>query len=482
MERANKVMPKKSILKFFLPSIALTFASQISAYTIYDAVSNTLATSPDFLIQVNVRDKVDKELRGAYSDYLPILDMGAGFGAQSSFNITTEGPTGQSGPLYLKRNEFNMSISQMLYDGFGVYYNVEGNKSRVKAESWRVNGSAQDTGLSAIDAFLEVILRRELVRVARENLTQHERIFGQIQKRSEGGIGRKADLDQAEARLALARTNLMAEEGNLKDADTEFLRRIGISTPAQLENPEVPALPASLEDAVEFGLKYHPILRASIEDVNVTRAENKGAKAPFSPRIDLELDYVHSHNIDGARGPSDNNLAVVRMSWNMFRGGKDLSRVCETAYHMQEAQEVSNRAQRQVVESVRLAWSTYNTAKRQIPYFKEHVNASIRTRDAYEKQFSIGQRTLLDLLDAENELYSARSSYYTGLRDQTYGAYRIINAMGALTDYMGVYLPRQAEPRPTGLMDGAFRFFSKPDDTFDKPDLTAYLPGMKKGA
>lgn len=473
--KANKTMTKKSFFKIFLPSIALTIASQASAYTIHEAVSNTLATSPDFLVQTNVRDKTDEQLRGAYSDYLPVLDIGAGIGEQYSDNITTRGALGTSGGLALSRNEFNITASQMLFDGFAVYYNVEGNKYRVKAESWRVTGSAQDVALSSIEAFLEVILRRELVNVARINLNEHEKIYAQIQKRSEGGIGRKADLDQAEGRLALARTNLLAEEGNLLDANTEFLRRIGISTPANLIQPAVPTLPISEDAAIEFGLQNHPILIASKEDVNVTRAEYKGSKAPFAPRVDLQFDVINNHNIDGSRGSSTNNIAAVRMRWNAFRGGKDLARVCETAYHMQEAQEVSNRAQRQVVESVRLAWSTYITAKKQLPYFKEHVDASIRTRDAYVKQFNIGQRTLLDVLDAENELYTARVSYYTGIRDEIFGGFRVLNAMGSLTDYLGVYLPRQADPRPTGLMAGAFRFFKQPDNTFDRTGTVTYL-------
>lgn len=467
-------MSKKSLLKLLLPTVLLGLGTQAFGYTIQEAVSNTLATSPDFLITTNTRDLVDKQLRQSYGAYLPTLDLNAGWGEQFSNNLTTRAldPITRlslvGGTETLTRTEFGLLANQMLWDGFAVFHDVQGNKARVRAESWRVNGSAQDIALGAIEAFLDVLLNRELVEYARQNLEAHERLYGQIQKRAEGGIGRKADLDQALARLALAKTNMMAQEANLKDANTEFLRRIGKATPSNLERPQQPhPFPATMDEAVDIGLCRHPILQASVEDVQVTREAWKGARSPFSPRVDLQLGYNHNHNVDGALGNSTDASAMLRLRWNLFNGGRDLARICETAYQMQEAQEVQNRAHRQVIETVRLAWNSFATAKRQIPSLKEHVDASTRTRDAYYKQFQIGQRTLLDLLDSENELFSARTSYATGRNTLLVGMYRVLNSTGQLTEYLNVELPRQAEPKPTGVMDGAMSIFSKRTEIFD---------------
>lgn len=470
-------MSKNRFLKILLPSIALTFGSQAFAYTLKEAVAHTLATSPDLLIETNTRDMVDKELRQSYAGYLPTLDLTTGWGEQYANNPTTraENPlinsvTSQSleGTTTKTRSEFGLMASQMLFDGLAVYHDVEGHKARVRAESWRVNGTAQDVALGAVEAYLNVLLRRELVKENRDNLANHEAIYGQIQKRSEGGIGRKADLDQAEGRVALARTNLLAEEANLRDAETEFLRKVGVPVPNHLVKPEIPhVFPSSEFDAVEWGLKHHPILRASVEDVNVVRAEHKGARAPFAPRLDLQLEMSRNHNVDGTTGDTNDAYAMLRMRWNLFSGGKDLANICRTAYKMQEAQEVQNRAHRQVVESVRLAWSTYETAKKQLRWFKDHVDASIRTSEAYQKQFNIGQRTLLDLLDSENELFGARTAYTQGKYTEMLGRYRILNAAGCLTENLEMELPRQAEARPTALMDGTSRFFDKSSTLFD---------------
>jgi len=201
--------------------------------------------------------------------------------------------------------------------------------------------------------------------------------------------------------------------------------------------------------------------------VNVVREERKVAKSPFVPRFDLQLGMTRNHNIDGTTGDSDDNSAMLRMRWNLFSGGKDLANLCRASYKMQTAQEVQNRAHRQVVESVRLAWSTYTTAKRQMKYFKEHVDASVRTTEAYQKQFNIGQRTLLDLLDSENELFGARVSLANGKHQELLGTYRVLNATGCLTEELNIALPKQAEPRPTAIMDGSSRFFDKTTTIFD---------------
>jgi adhesin transport system outer membrane protein len=469
-------MSKNRLLKILLPSIALTFGSQAFAYTLSEAVGHTLATSPDLLIETNTRDMVDKELRQSYAGYLPTVDLAAGWGEQYTNNPTTRAANpllggtslSQEGTRTLTRQEFSLIASQMLFDGLAVYHDVEGHKARVRAESWRVNGTAQDIALGAVEAYINVLLRRELVKENRDNLANHEAIFGQIQKRSEGGIGRKADLDQAEGRVALARTNLMAEEANLRDAETEFLRKVGIPVPNHLAMPGHPEhFPANEFEAVEMGLKHHPILRASVEDVNVVRAEHKGARAPFVPRFDLQLGMTRNHNVDGTTGDTDDNSAMLRMRWNLFSGGKDLANLCRTAYKMQEAQEVQNRAHRQVVESVRLAWSTYETAKKQLRWFKDHVDASTRTSEAYAKQFNIGQRTLLDLLDSENELFGAKTAYTNGKYTEILGRFRILNAAGCLTEGLRMELPKQAEPRPTALLDGTSRFFDNSTTLFD---------------
>lgn len=439
-------MVKKKLLRYLIPLLGLgAFNSNVSAHTLSEAVAHAITTGPDLLIVANNREAVDHELREAYAGYLPTLDIAAGIGRENSDNATTRGADGDEGSLTLTRSEFSANARQMLFDGFAVQNDVEGNMARVRAAAWRVNGEAQDVALRVAEAFLDVNLRKKLTRLAKINLEAHQAIFGKIQKLSEGGIGRKADLDQAEGRLALARTNLLAEQANLRDAETNYLRIVGLPAIA-LTQPDLPTdgFPKTQRSAIALGVNNHPVLRASVSDVQVAKSAHKAAKAPFYPRFDIELGLTQNHNLDGTRGNNDDHSAMLRMRWNLFAGGADLARIRSTAWNVQEAQEVRNRAHRQVEESVRLAWNTYVTSGAQKRYFRQYMNAAERTRDAYQKQFNIGQRTLLDLLDSENELFGARSSYAQSKHSELLGAARVLNATGDFLNYLGVPLPEAA--------------------------------------
>ncbi len=472
-------MPKNKLLKIALSSVVLGLVSaQAQATTVQEAVAYTLQTSPDMLITTNIREQANKDLRDAYADYLPKIDVTGGTGQENTFNSTTRGQTRIPGiavnsltgknSTTLTRREFNIAATQLLFDGWGVMHTVDGKKSRVRAASMRVSGDAQDIALQVVESFLELHFRKHVVDVARRNLSAHQKIYGQIEKRSEGGIGRKADLDQALGRLARARSNVLGAEGNLQDAETTYIRVIG-KTPDNLSFPGNPhsGFPSNVRDATDVALANHPILVASNYDVDVTRSEYKAGRSPFVPRVTLDLGLQRNHNVDGSKGDNDKNVAMLRFTWNVFRGGGDVANLCRLAYKQHEAQEVRNRAHRQVVERVHFAWTQYETARDSLRHLKTHRDASIRTRNAYQKQFNIGQRTLLDLLDSENELFTSSVDYLDGENLLSVGMYRIVNSMGSLTDYIGVEMPKSSNTHPDGMFDGSRPFFERTDKSFE---------------
>ncbi len=108
---------------------------------------------------------------------------------------------------------------------------------------------------------------------------------------------------------------------------------------------------------------------------------------------------------------------------------------------MGSAEEINSRAHRQLEEGIRLSWAGYELVGEQLSYLREHVESAMATRHAYQKQFDLGKRTLLDLLDAENELFESRRAFVNGERDFTLSQYRILNATGRLLQSMHVRLP-----------------------------------------
>jgi adhesin transport system outer membrane protein len=260
--------------------------------------------------------------------------------------------------------------------------------------------------------------------------------------RSERGVGRKADVDQSKGRMALATANLVAEQSNLRDSETSYLRVIGIA-PESLMDPESPVvlLPGTLDEAIERAKSNHPTLKTAESDVESAYAQHDTAKSPFHPRVHFELGATSNHDIDGVPGTNKDITAMIRLRYNLLNGGRDEARREETAHLINQASEIRNNTLRQVEESTRLSWNALQTVNNQMGFFKQHVESSELSRDAYQQQFSLGQRTLLDLLDSENEVFVARTSYVNAQYDQLYAMYRILNSMGVLMESLGVAAP-----------------------------------------
>ena len=292
-----------------------------------------------------------------------------------------------------------------------------------------------------------MLRRAALINLAKNNLEVHQRTNDQIDLRAQRGIGKKADAEQSIGRLSLAETNLRSEQGNLRDSETAFLRIVG-SLPQSLVAPADPSpkLPTSLDAAIEQALNNHPILKSANADVDSAFAQHKTAASPYYPRLDFEAGYSYNENLDGISGKNADWQAMLRTQWNIFNGGKDKARRQETAHLISQAKNIRDNTHRQVVESMRLSWVALQTVKSQMVYFKSHAEASIKTNQAYQKQFNIGQRTLLDLLDSANEMFLANSAYINAQYDEFFSKFRILTSMGELNNYLAVNLPAEAKP------------------------------------
>lgn len=432
--------PRIAILSTLL--LGLLTTAQAGAATLAEIVSDTVSSSPDVLIAGTERDAVEQQLEQARSGFFPQAEITVGSGWETSDNPTTR--AAGDGARNFNRDEAEIRIRQLLYDGDATWSEFERNRARVNSRAFDTFSTAEESALKAVDAYLNVIKEQKLVQLARDNLASHQAIHDRIARRAERGVGSKADVQQALGRLALARTNLMAEQNRLQDAESAFANIVGYA-PQGLEEPasSTHLLPATLEDAIQVALDNHPRLKSADADIEAAREQRDAARALFSPRVHLEIKGSDNDNLDGIPGSNDDAEIMVRARYN-FTGGKDVARRRETAYELQQAREIRERTRRQVIESIELSWNSFQTAKQQLEYFGVHVDASRQALDAYRKQFNIGQRTLLDLLDQENEVFQANINYLNGLTDELFAGYRILAGTGKLLWAMNVALPEQA--------------------------------------
>ena len=437
-------MKKSFKINMLVCAVALATSAWASAETLKEVVQLAVETNPQIGSVAKRKDAADAAISAARGGYLPKLDFLYGAGTERSQNSSTAPLVGAANFLRLHRHQEGMVLNQMLFDGMGTRAEVERRRAISDATAYRVYATAEEIALQAIDAYIDVLKNKDLVSYAKENLSAHQRTFDQVKLRSDKGVGRRADLEQIEARTALASANVSSAESSLRDAEIAFLKVVGRNPINLTDAPDPKNIPSTVDAAVKTGLANHPTLKSSQSDIEQASAQREHARSFWFPRLEFEASYTNNRNLDGVAGPNRDRLLMLYLKWNLFRGGFDYHRLKETALQIDEATEISRNTTRQVENAVRLAYNAYATARDRIPSLDRYVKSSNATRAAYAQQFAIGQRTLLDLLDAENEYFTARSTEATGKYIQLSAKYRILNAMGQLLATLEVKGPDQA--------------------------------------
>jgi adhesin transport system outer membrane protein len=434
---------KKGKLKTCLTtaSVAMIACSaiplQAKAETLKEAIHYLIETNPEIRSNVYIRKSSDETLTIAKADYFPRIDLDAGAGVEDfdePFDETFD-------PRMVR-----LRLRQNLFTGFGTKYDVERAKHKVNSDAYRVQASTSDTALLGVQTYLDVLRRKELIDLAQVNLKNHQRIEDQIRLRSESGVGRAADMDQIASRITLARSQLIDSKSNMLDAQTNYLAVIG-HLPEDISRPDSPdeQIPVSLDDAQRKAIVNHPMLKAIEEDLSAREAQHGIAKSEYYPKLDFELDQRWDEEVDGFEGKEESLLYMLRLRYNLFSGLRHKGRIGETRYLIEDAREERNNVARQALESIRLSWITYESELEKYQDLEERVVATKKTVEAYKKQWDIGQRTLLDLLDSEAEFINASRDLVDSRFQLDFAKYRLLNGIGTLVPAMGLDYPEEAE-------------------------------------
>lgn len=416
-------------------------AAEAEGVALVDAVQQALASHPDVRVQSNELQARAKEIEQAEAGYKPRVDVTAAAGWEWNDNASTRG-AGYDDGRSLIRKEAGAKLTQMLFDGYATDSEVARQKARYQSVRWRLEGVSQNVALDAIKAYLDVLRQRELLRLSEENLRAHQRTESQIRLRLDAGVGSSVDLDQVSGRRSNAEASRVSDLVNLKDVETRYLRTVGTPPPAAMAPVRRldSDLPMSLTEAMDIALAEHPTLKSANADIEAALAQHEAARQNDYPKFDLEVGGNWGDDQNGLEGTNKDLSALIRLRYNLYSGGRDSARKAQTAHLLNESKEVRNQTYREVVESLRLAWSAYQATRAQLGSLIDYVKATTATRKAYGKQFNIGKRTLVDLLNIENELFEAKRSLVNARYDNLYAQFRILAGMGRLLPYL------QAQP------------------------------------
>ncbi|WP_417348020.1 TolC family outer membrane protein [Ferrimonas sp.] len=413
-------------------------ALQAQAVTLPEAVFKALQNHPDVRQGQARVEEGEWQTEGAKGGYLPTVEVTGDWGFEVVDNNSTRS-RGEEHDTW-RRNQVGFEVRQMLFDGFSTENNVDRTHSFTQARRHELDATLENLALSVSQAYLEVQKQRQLLELAEQILSNHQTIYEQIKSRVDRGVGTSSDLSQIESRLNNAHANVLSAQNNLIDAETLYQRQVGELAPQKMEEFGISStvLPATMEQGLQIMLENNPTLAAARSDIEETRFQLKGSKASNYPEFDLVLKGNYGDNLSGIRGLNNDYRAVVEMRWNLFNGGRDKASTRQAAKQLDQAFAISDDATRQAEQGLRLAWVAYDVLGRQRNFLSGYKKTTIATRNAYRKEFNLGKRTLLDMLDSENEVFTAGQSYIQADYDYEASKVRILNAMGQLNETLGV--------------------------------------------
>lgn len=412
----------------------LLVSSNSFAFTINDAIEDAIIHNPEFRKEVKSFRSAQAEVSAAKAGYYPSIDLNAGIGYEEinrpSLNNEGDG---------LTRQEGSIKLTQTLFEGFATQDEVYRKKYELDSISFSAHAAANEVALNMAIAYVNLMREKEIKELAEDNLSTHLSILQQINKRYKAGISNQVEVDQASARLALANSSLGSAENSYYDAFAKFQRVLGRKPDNALLKPSFTFnLPATLKQATQSALINHPTLKSANADVAGARAQHDASKANYYPTLSFEVEKTFDNDLSGAKGRDEYLQAMLRLRYNLYNGGRDADNVDRTVAEYHKASEIRNNSRRQVIENLRFAWNAREYIGKQIEFQNQHIKLTHQTLVGYRKQFNLGRRSLLDLLNTENEHITATKTIINSYADLLNAKYRILSATGDFIDELGI--------------------------------------------
>lgn len=432
-------MKIRSLIPLFIAAAFPAFGQELPSVqrepvSLKEVAQRAVLNSPEVASKWHAYRAADEEIGVARGGYFPRVDLTAGGGRES----LKQPPLGDRDRY--TRTGYLLSLNQMIFDGFFTRNEVRRLDKAKLVRYYELLESSEATALEAARAYLDVLRYRHLVDLAKENYVQHKSTFDQILRRVQSGVGRRVDQEQAASRLELAEINLVTETANLHDVSARYQRIVGVLPNAAINAPVQAgiAFPDRAKAALETLYQRNPTLRAATENIDASEYEVYTRRAAYSPKLDFRARTDNTQNYLGADGQRQFNVAELVVSWNLFNGGSDRAREKQSVERKYLAFDLREKACRDTRQTLLIAHNDVVRLKAQAGNYAKQVQLLEKTRDAYRDQFNIGQRTLLDLLDTENELLTARRSAVNADTDLTLAYFRTYAGMGTLLEQLGL--------------------------------------------
>lgn len=418
-----------------LPAAALLAASMVlidvstaAAETLPQALAQAYRTNPRLDAERARLRATDEEVNRALSGYRPQINGSADVGYQRTETKPATASNGETHP-----HGYGVTAVQPIFNGFRTQNQVREAEATVRAGRETLRGVEQAVLLEAVTAYMDVVRDQAIVRLRENNVTVLTRDLRATQDRFNVGEVTRTDVAQAEARRAGSVSALDLARANLRTSRAAFERVVG-NPPSNLVEPGVPnkVLPRSVEEAIGISAKESPNVIGALYREQAARHTVDRIWGELLPSVQLEAGYNRRYDTSRTVDESESTTVTGRLNVPIYQGGEVHARVRQSKHtHVSRLQEIEQQ-RTEVQAAVVSAWSSYQAAIAQLASDQAQVNANRTALTGVREEEKVGQRTILDVLNAEQELLNSEVNLVTTKRNLVVASYNVLAQVGRL--------------------------------------------------
>ena len=405
-------------------------ATPVLADTIEAALVRAYQNNPQLNAQRAFVRAQDEGVPQALSGYRPKVNIQASGGALYQ-DVTSSGVRVHGN---LVPASVGITANQTLYNGQITANKVRNAESTMSGAREGLRNIEQNVLFTAASTYMDYLRDSAIVEVQRSNTRVLEQTLKQTQDRFNVGEVTRTDVAQSEAQLAAGRTQQLTAESNLTTTRSKFRQVIG-NEPQNLApgSPVDRFLPATLAAAVELGLTQNPQVTAAMFGVDVNFLSVKINEGALFPQVGLQVSATQSNDQQLSVQKNFTASALVQMTVPVYNGGAEYSLIRQSKESLAQQRLVLEQTRDSARAGVVTAWGQLVAGKAQVASAQAQVTASEIALNGVREEAKAGQRTTLDVLNAQQALVNARNALVTAQHDRVVASYSVLQAVGRLS-------------------------------------------------
>lgn len=394
---------------------------------IYSALQDVYDTNPVIAAARNDVGVAHGDLAAARTEVRPYLGINANAGLARTRVMENDFDTTPT--------EIGATFQQNVFQGFSTMAKIKGAKSNVAARQAALYATQQDVFLDAINAYINVLNTAEVLKLSQNNQRVLQKYYDQCREKQKVGMLTATDVAQASARLQGAKYQAIDASADYDNA-TETFRRIygrAYDEYVDINIERVQHLfPSSVAAAEEYAMAHHPLILALTAQEAAARENITVARKTRLPSVDVKASAMQLHDIPVLDEVRDGRVGIY-FSMPLYDKGTASANVEKVRYTVAKIQDQTIDARRTIAEHLHQAWNTYDAQTYAISAAQAAVNANKMALDGTRAEQARGRRTVLDVLNAEQELLNSRVSLSRARHGKTAAYFSVLAATGKLS-------------------------------------------------